>query len=106
MSAADKLHQFAEMLAAASRGRSQPDSTVAEPSQTNPIETEFETENTPVDGAAVRLEPVVATPRPEVEREHVAATTNQPLSPLAGMDFNTAIRSVGRCAISKPSEPN
>ena len=88
MSAADKLHQFAEMLAVASRGRSQADSTVVEPSQTNPIATE----NTPVDGSAIKLEPAVATPSTEVEHEHEAATTNQPLSPLAGMDLDTAIR--------------
>ena len=89
MSAADKLHQFAEMLAAASsRTRSQADSTVAEPSQTNPIATE----NTTVDGAAVKLESAVAAATPEAERENDAATTNQPLSPLAGIDLNTAIR--------------
>jgi len=88
MSAADKLHQFAEMLAAASRARSQPDYTVAEPSQNNPIATE----NTTVDGAAVKLESAVATPTPEAERENEAATTNQPLPPLAGIDLDRAIR--------------
>ncbi|MEH2506661.1 hypothetical protein V1290_005472 [Bradyrhizobium sp. AZCC 1578] len=61
---------------------------MVEPSQTNPIATK----NTPVDGSAVKLEPAVATPSPEVEREHEAATTSQPLSPLAGMDLDTAIR--------------
>ncbi|MFG3598256.1 hypothetical protein [Bradyrhizobium sp. RDI18] len=89
MSAADKLHQFGEMLAAASsRSRSQADSTVAEPSQTNPSATE----DTTADYTAVKLESAVATPTTEAEREHEAATTNQPLSPLAGIDLDTAIR--------------
>jgi hypothetical protein len=88
MSAADKLHQFAEMLAVASRGRSQADSTVIEPSQANPTATE----NTPVDSSAVKLESAMATPITEVEHEHEAATTNQPVSPLAGIDLDTAIR--------------
>jgi len=84
MSAADKLHQFAEMLAAASsRTRSQADSTMAEPSQTNPIATEDTTAN---DAA------VMATATTEDEREYEATPTNQPLSPLAGIDLDTAIR--------------
>jgi len=83
MSAADKLHQFAEMLAAASsRAR------VAEPPQINPIATE----NTTVDGAAVKLESAMATPTAEAEREDEAAKTHQPLSLLAGIDLDTAIR--------------
>ncbi|MEH2539308.1 MULTISPECIES: hypothetical protein [unclassified Bradyrhizobium] len=72
MSAADKLHEFAEMLAAASRGRSQAASTVAEPSQTNTIAPE----NTTVDGGPV----------------NDLTTANQPLSPLADLDLDTAIR--------------
>jgi hypothetical protein len=66
MSAADKLHHLAELLAAGSRARSH--SAGAEPSQS-----------------------VVATPTPEAEREKAAAT-NQPPSPLAGLDLDTAIR--------------
>ncbi|WOH54855.1 hypothetical protein [Bradyrhizobium sp. sBnM-33] len=89
MSAADKLHQFAEMLAAASsRTRSQGNSTVAEPSPSSPIATEDST----ADDAAVKPESTVATPSTEAERENEAATTNQSLSPLAGIDLDTAIR--------------
>jgi hypothetical protein len=89
MSAADKLHQFAEMLAAASsRTRSQADSTAAETSQTNPIATE----DTTADDAAVKFESAVATPTTEAEPEYEAVTTNQSLSPLAGIDLGTAIR--------------
>src|SRR5215217_7026586 len=82
MSAADKLHQFAEMLAAASsRTRSQADSTAAETSQTKLA-----------DDAAVKFESAMATPTTEAEPEYEAATTNQSLSPLAGIDLDTAIR--------------
>ncbi|WOH48191.1 hypothetical protein [Bradyrhizobium sp. sBnM-33] len=89
MSAADKLHQFAEMLAAASsRTRSQADSTVAAPLQTNPIATEDAT----ADDARVKLGSAVATAITEPEREHEPATTNQPLSPLAGIELDAAIR--------------
>ncbi|XIA61995.1 hypothetical protein ACFIOY_20060 [Bradyrhizobium sp. TZ2] len=89
MSAADKLHQFAEMLAAASsRTRSQANSILAEPSQTNPIATDDST----ADDAAVKTESAVATPSTEAAREHKAATTNQSLSLLAGIDPDTAIR--------------
>ncbi|WP_346658055.1 hypothetical protein [Bradyrhizobium sp. 157] len=90
MSAADKLHQFAEMLAAASsRTRSQADSNnVAAPLQTNPIATEDAT----ADDARVKLGSAVATATTDPEREHEAATTNQPLSPLAGIDLDAAIR--------------
>jgi hypothetical protein len=70
MSAADKLHEFAEMLAAAPRGRSQAASTVANPSQANTIAQE----NTTVDSGPVKT------------------TANQPLSPLADLDLDTAIR--------------
>jgi len=72
MSAADKLHEFAEMLAAASRGRSQAASTVAEPSQTNTIAPE----NTTVNSGPV----------------NDLTTANQPVSPLADLDLDTAIR--------------
>jgi len=89
MSAADKLHQFAEMLAAASsRTRSQADSTAAETSHTNPIATE----NTTADDAAVKFESAVATPTTEAEPEYEAVTTDQSLFPLAGIDLGTAIR--------------
>jgi hypothetical protein len=89
MSAADKLHLFAEMLAAASsKTRSQADSTAAETSQTNPIATE----DTTADDAAVKFESAVATPTTEAEPEYEAVTTNQSLSPLAGIDLGTAIR--------------
>jgi hypothetical protein len=89
MSAADKLHLFAEMLAAASsKTRSQADSTAAETSQTNPIATE----DTTAQDAAVKFESAVATPTTEAEPEYEAVTTNQSLSPLAGIDLGTAIR--------------
>jgi hypothetical protein len=83
MSAADKLHRLAELLAAAS---SKP--PVAETSQINPIATEDTTAN----DAAVKVESAVAIATTEAEREYDAATTNQPLSPLAGIDLDTAIR--------------
>ena len=51
MSATNKLQEFAKMLGAASRTRSQAASIVAGPSQTNPIATE----NTSVDSAPVKL---------------------------------------------------
>ena len=72
MSAADKLHEFAEMLAATSRGRSQAASTVAEPSQTNTIAPE----NTTIDSFLV----------------NDSTTANQSLLPLADLDLDTAIR--------------
>ena len=76
------------MLGAASRTRSQAASTVAEPSQTNPIATE----NTTVDSASVKLEPAMATPAPEADRENEATTANQPILPLGSLDLDTAIR--------------
>ena len=73
MSAADKLQEFAKMLGAAPRPRSQATSIVAGPSQTNLIATE----NTTVDSiASVKLEP---TPAPEAERENEATTANRAL---------------------------
>ena len=76
------------MLGAASRTRSQAASTVAEPSQTNPVATE----NTAVDSAPVKLESAMATPAPEAERENEATTANQPILPLSSLDLDTAIR--------------
>jgi hypothetical protein len=87
MSEKDKLQEFAEMVAAMFRARSQA-STAAEPSQTNPIVTE----EASVDSSPIELESTVATPAAEAERENEATTTNQPLSPLAGLDLETAIR--------------
>ena len=74
------------MLGAASRTRSQAASTVAEPSQTNPVATE----NTAVDGAPGRLESAMA--RPDFERENEAPTASQPILPLSSLDLDTAIR--------------
>jgi hypothetical protein len=85
MSAADKLQEFAKMLGAASRPRSQAASIVARPSQTTLIATE----NATVDSALVTLE---ATPAPEAERENEATTANQARVPLTGLDLDTAIR--------------
>jgi hypothetical protein len=84
MSAADKLLEFAKMLGAKSRPRSQAASIVAGPSQTNLIATE----NTTVDSASAKLE---ATPAPDAERENEATTENQALLPLTGLDLATAI---------------
>ena len=75
------------MLGAASRTRSQAASTVAEPSQTNPVATE----NTTVDSASVRLEPAMAS-RPDAERENEATTAIQSILPLSSLDLDTAIR--------------
>jgi len=85
MSAADKLQEFAKMLGAAPRTRSQAASIVAGPSQTNPIATE----NAAVESALVNLK---ATPAPEAERENETTTANRALLPLMGLDLNTAIR--------------
>jgi hypothetical protein len=88
MSAADKLQEFAKMLGAAPRTRSQAASIVAGPSQTNPIVTE----NTTVESAPVKLELAMATPAPGADRENEATTANQPILPLGSLDLDTAIR--------------
>ena len=74
------------MLGAASRTRSQAASTVAEPSQTNPVATE----NTFIDSAPGKLESAIATP--DVERRNEAPTTMQSILPLSSLDLDTAIR--------------
>ena len=74
------------MLGAASRTRSQAASTVAEPSQTNPVATE----NTVVDSAPGKLGSTMA--KPGVEGENEAPTANQPILPLSSLDLDTAIR--------------
>jgi hypothetical protein len=84
MSAAGKLQEFVKMFGAPSRPRSQAALIVAGPSQTNPIATE----NTTLDSDSVRLE---APPAPDAERENEATTANQALSPLTGLDLDTAI---------------
>ena len=84
MSAAEKLLEFAKMLGATSRPRSQAASIVAGPSQTNLIATE----NTTVDSASAKLE---ATPAPDAECENEATKENQGLLPLTGLDLDTAI---------------
>jgi hypothetical protein len=86
MNERDKLQDFEEMAAAMFRARSQA-SDVLEPSQTNPIATE----DASVDSGAVKPGSAVATPAAEAERDE-ATTTNQPLSPLAKLDLDTAIR--------------
>ena len=73
------------MLGAASRTRSQAASTVAEPSQTNPVVTE----NTAVDSALGKHETSMA--RADVERENEAPTTIQSILPLSSLDLDTAI---------------
>jgi hypothetical protein len=85
MSAAGKLQEFVKMLGAPSRPRSQAALIGAGPSQTNLIATE----NTSVVSASVKLE---ATPAADAERENEATTANQALSPLTGLDLDTAIR--------------
>ena len=87
MSATNKLQEFAKMLGAASRTRSQAPSTVAEPSQTNPVATE----NTTVDSASVKLEPAMASPAPEAYRDD-QTTAIQSILPLSSLDLDTAIR--------------
>ncbi|XIA64886.1 hypothetical protein ACFIOY_40105 [Bradyrhizobium sp. TZ2] len=79
MSTKDKL----EEIAAAMRSRWQ-GSDKAEPSQTNPI-------GSGEDGS-INAGPTMATLVPEVERENQATIANQPLSPLAELDLDTAIR--------------
>jgi hypothetical protein len=85
MSAAGKLQEFVKMLGAPSRPRSQAALIAAGPSQTNLIAAE----NTAVDSASAKLE---AAPAPDVERENEATTAIQALSPLTGLDLDTAIR--------------
>jgi hypothetical protein len=88
MNAKEKLQEFAEMLAAASRARSQAASPVAEPSQTDPIASE----DASIDSDQEKLEPAVAKPAADEAQREQAPTTNQPPSPLAGLDLDTAIR--------------
>ena len=57
-------------------------------SQTNPIAGE----DASADGGPINAGSAVATPVPEAERENQATIANQPLSPLAGLDLDTAIR--------------
>jgi hypothetical protein len=83
MSTKDKL----EEVAAAMRARWQA-SARAEPSQTNPIAGE----DVSAEGGPINAGSAVATPVPEAERENQATIANQPLSPLAGLDSDTAIR--------------
>ena len=75
------------MLGAASRTRSQAASIVAGPSQTNPVATE----NTTVDSGSVRLEPAMASPAPEADRDD-ETTAIQSILPLSSLDLDTAIR--------------
>ena len=44
------------------------------------------------DGGPINAGSAVATPVPEAERENQATIANQPLSPLAGLDLDSAIR--------------
>ena len=78
MSTKDKL----EEVAAAMRARWQASS------QTNPIAGE----DVSADGGPINAGSAVATPVPEAERENQATIANQPLSPLAGLDLDSAIR--------------
>jgi hypothetical protein len=73
MSEKDKLQEFAEMVAAMSRARSQAP-TADEPSQTHPIVTE----DASVDSGPAEPGSIVATPAPQAERENEATTTNHP----------------------------
>jgi len=83
MSTKDKL----EEVAAAMRARWQASSR-AEPSQTNPIAGE----DVSAEGGRINAGSAVSTPVPEAERENQATIANQPLSPLAGLDLDSAIR--------------
>ena len=78
MSTKDKL----EEVAAAMRARWQASS------QTNPIAGK----DASADGGPINAGSAVATPVPEAERENQVTIANQPLSPLAGLDLDTAIR--------------
>jgi hypothetical protein len=77
MSAADKLQELAKMLGTASRARPQAISIA---------------ENTTIDSALVKLEPAMAPPPSEAERENEATVTNRPILPLSNLDLDTAIR--------------
>jgi hypothetical protein len=79
MTTKDKL----EEIAAAMRARWQA-SAVAEPSQTNPIAGE----DASAEGGPTNAGSALATPVPEAKRENQAAI----ISPLAGLDLDTAIR--------------
>jgi hypothetical protein len=83
MTTKDKL----EEIAAAMRARWQA-SAVAEPSQTNPIAGE----DANAEGGPINAGSAMATPVPEAEPEDQATIADQPLSPLAGLDLDTAIR--------------
>ena len=83
MATKDKL----EEIAAAMRARWQA-SAVAEPSQTNPIAGE----DANAEGGPINAGSAMATPVPEAEPEDQATIADQPLSPLAGLDLDTAIR--------------
>ena len=78
MSVKDKLHEL-EQMAAAMRARWQA-SAVAESSQASA------TEDTGVDSGSA------TAPAVEVKRENEATAINQPVSPLTGLDLDTAIR--------------
>jgi hypothetical protein len=61
---------------------------VAEPSQTDPIASE----GASIDSDQEKLESAVAKPAADEAQREQAPTTNQPPSPLAGLDLDTAIR--------------
>ena len=86
MSKEAALQEFEEMAAAIAAARRSA-AGVVEPSHTNPI--------APVN-ASVESGPVkpatMATPVEKAELAKETATTNQPLSPLAALDLDTAIR--------------
>ena len=83
MSTKDKL----EEIAAAMRARWQA-SDLAEPAQTNPKAGE----DPSAEGGPISARSAVATPVPEAGRESQATIADQLLSPLVGLDLDTAIR--------------
>ena len=78
--------QFEEMAAAMARARRSA-AGVIEPSHTDPIATE----DASGENGTVKPVSAVASPAAEAKRDE-ATTTNQPLSPLARLDLDTAIR--------------
>jgi hypothetical protein len=83
VSAKDKLEEVAAALRARWQASASP-----EASQTNPLVGE----DASAEGGPINAGSVVATPVPEAECENQATIPNQPFSPLAGLDLDTAIR--------------
>jgi hypothetical protein len=87
MSEQDELQELEEMAAAMLIAGSQAP-IVAESSRTTPDHTEAAI----VDSGPVEPGATAVMPAAEAERENEPTITNQPLSPLASLDLDTAIR--------------